>query len=232
MFSRLQLLVKNLDRPTWMWTIVVILTTIKLYQGDQQFFVDHWSSGMEKGPLLDWYRWLYHHLASLVLWALIPFFIIKIGFREKLSDYGWGLGDWRFGLKMTAAALVVMIIPVYFSSFDPAHREWYPLTTLATASAGYFALWGLSYLPHYIGWEFFFRGFIGVGMSKFYGKVGATGIQVIMTVLLHMNKPMGETWGAAVGGVYLACLTYRTGSVWWAILFHFYLGMLNTWMCS
>ena len=215
-----------------MWTIIMVLITIKLYQGDQPFFAKHFSDPTWSKPIADWFRWLYHHVSSLVLWAFIPFLIIRFGFKEKLSEYGWALGDWRFGLKATAITIVVMILPVYLSSFNPEHRAWYPLTTLATASVGYFTLWGLSYLPHYIGWEFMFRGFVGVGMSKFYGEIGATGIQVLITTLLHIGKPMGETWGAIFAGVYLGWLTYRTGSVWWAILFHFYLGMLNTWMCA
>lgn len=216
----------------WLWTAVIVLITLKIYQGDQSFFTAHFQNPEWPEPLADWYRWLYHHLASLLLWAIVPFILIKTLFRQKLSDFGWALGDWRFGLKATLVAIIIMPLPVYLSSLNPEHREWYPLTTMATASAGYFALWGLSYLPHYIGWEFMFRGFVGVGMSRFYGKIGATGIQVAMTTLLHIGKPMGETWGAAIGGVYLGWLTYRTGSVWWAILFHFYLGMLNTWMCS
>lgn len=224
--------IKKHQRELLFWTIVVVLITVKIYQGDQSFFVKHFSGALEDGPVLDWYRWLYHHLASLVLWAFVPFALIVFLFKEKIKDFGWQLGDWRFGLKATLIAVVVMPIPVYISSLNPEHREWYPLTTLATASAGYFALWGISYLPHYIGWEFFFRGFVGIGGSKFYGKIGATGLQVIMTTLLHIGKPMGETWGAAVGGIYLGWLTYRTGSVWWAILFHFYLGMLNTWLCA
>jgi membrane protease YdiL (CAAX protease family) len=219
-------------RSISMWVALTVLITIKIYQGDQSFFAAHFSDPSWTEGEANWFRWLYHHLASLLLWALVPFILIKSVYKESLGDYGWKLGDWKFGLKASLISFVVMILPVYISSFNPEHREWYPLTSLATASAGYFALWGLSYLPHYIGWEFMFRGFVGVGMSKFYGKIGATGIQVIITVLLHIGKPMGETWGAAFAGVYLGWLTYRTGSVWWAILFHSYLGMLNTWMCG
>ena len=219
-------------RAAAMWVIVIILITLKLYQGDHSFFTKHFSDPSWSTPVADWFRWLYHHLASLLLWAIVPFIIIRAFFKERLSAYGWQLGDWRFGVKATILAVVIMPLPVYLSSLNPEHREWYPLTTLATASVGYFSLWGLSYIPHYIGWEFMFRGFVGIGMSKHYGKIGATGIQVIMTTLLHIGKPMGETWGAVIGGIYLGWLTYRTESVWWAILFHFYLGMLNTWMCA
>lgn len=219
-------------KEIWHWLILVVLVTIKIYQGDQQFYADHLANPDHAPAVHDWFRWLYHHLASLLLWAIIPMILVKAWLRGNLRDYGWQLGDWRFGLKATLIAVIVMPIPVYISSLNPEHREWYPLTTLATASAGYFALWGLSYLPHYIGWEFLFRGFVGMGMKKYYGAIGATGIQVIITTLLHIGKPMGETWGAAIGGVYLGWLCYRTGSVWYAIAFHFYLGMLNTWLCS
>lgn len=224
--------IKDHKKELVLWTLVVGLTTVKIYQGDQSFFVKLFGDRFEPGPLLDWYRWLYHHLASLVLWAFVPMLVITWHFREKLSDYGWTAGNWRFGLRISVVSMIVVLPFLYLSSLNPEHREWYPLTTLATVSAGHFLLWGLSYLPHYIGWEFFFRGFAGIGMSRFYGKIGATGIQVAMTTLLHIGKPMGETWGAALGGVYLGWLTYRTGSVWWAILFHFYLGMVNTLLCS
>lgn len=215
-----------------MWIVLVVLVITKIYWGDQSFFEAHFNQPTWTEPVANWYKWLYHHLASLLLWLIVPIFILRAFWKERISDYGLQLGDWRFGLKATLVSFIVVVLPVYISSLNPEHRAWYPLTTLANASLGYFALWGLSYLPHYIGWEFMFRGFVGLGMSKFYGKIGATGIQVIITVLLHIGKPMGETWGAAIAGIYLGWLTYRTGSVWWAILLHFYLGMLNTWMCG
>lgn len=210
----------------------MFLLLVKMYQGSAPFFEAHFEHSEIEAELFKWYKWLYHHLASLLFWAIVPFLVIKHYFRERLSDYGWQLGDWKFGLKATSIAFAVLPIPVYISSLDPEHNAFYPLTALATASAFNFFLWGLTYLPHYIGWEFFFRGFIGIGFKKYYGAIGATAIQVAMTVLLHLNKPMLETWGAAFGGIYLGWLTYRTGSVWYAILFHFYLGMLNTYLCA
>ncbi|GAB4384087.1 MAG: hypothetical protein Kow0075_16160 [Salibacteraceae bacterium] len=215
-----------------MWGLVTVLLILKIYPGDQSFFVKWFDNADWDEPVRSWYKWLYHHLATLLLFGIVPAAYSALVERVDLKSMGLGPGDWKVGLIATGIAVVLMPIPVYFSSLDPVHRAWYPLTPLATASAGYFALWGLTYLPHYIGWEFFFRGFIGLGMAEKYGKVAATGIQVALTTLLHIGKPMGETVGAAFGGVYLGWLTYRTGSVWWAIIFHFYLGMLNTWLCS
>ena len=48
---------------------------------------------------------------------------------------------------------------------------------------------------------------------------------------MHIGKPQGETWGTVFGGVYLGLLTIRTGSVWYAVLFHLYIGLLNSYFC-
>ena len=95
-----------------------------------------------------------------------------------------------------------------------------------------FALWGLSYLPHYIGLEFFLRGFMGFELKKRYGLLIAIMVPVIIATLLHIGKPQGETWGAAVGAIIFSLISFRTRSVVWSTIMHFYLGMLNTYICS
>jgi len=215
-----------------LWISVILLMILKIHPGDQSFFIKHFGYQFEEGPLLDWYKWLYHHLATLLLFAIIPIILIKAVFKEGLKDYGLQLGDWKFGLKATLISFIILPLPAYLASQNPEHLEFYPLTTLATASTGLFALWGLTYLPHYIGWEFFFRGYIGFGLKKDYGAFPAIMVQTLLTTLMHIGKPAGETWGAAFAGVYLGLLTYRTGSVLWAILFHLYAGMLNSYFCG
>ncbi len=215
-----------------LWSSIILLITLKIYEGDQHFFVKHWGHLWEQGPLLDWMKWLYHHLASLLLFAIIPILIIKGFFKESVKEYGVQLGDWKFGLKATLITFIIMPFPVYLSSQNPEHLEFYPLTTMATESPKLFLLWGLTYLPHYIGWELFFRGYIGFGVKKYNGAFAAIAVQTLLTTLMHIGKPEGETWGAVVGGIYLGLLTFRTRSVLWAILFHFYLGMLNSYFCG
>jgi uncharacterized protein len=210
------------------WFSVAILLILHLYEGNENFFLKHLANGMEEGPLLDWFKYLYKHICSLILFAVIPIMLMRFVLREPLADFGIALGDWRFGVKATLIAMVVMVGPVYIGSRNPEFRALYPLTTMANESWTLFALWGLSYIPHYIGWEVIFRGYIGMGLKKDYGAFQAMMITVIITTLLHIGKPEGETWSTIPAGIYMALLTYRTNSVVWAILFHFYVGMLNT----
>lgn len=214
----------------WIWLLSasLILMTLHMYEGNEKFFLKHFSSGMEEGPLLDWYKFLYKHTASLILFFIIPAILIKTVFCQQLSDFGLTPGDWKFGLPVTLVACLVLTPMVYVSSRNPEFRELYPLTTLANESPKLFLLWGLTYLPHYIGWEFLFRGFLGLGMKEKVGSFAAILIPTAFTVLLHLGKPEGETWSTIPAGIFLGLLTFRTRSVMWAILFHFYAGMANT----
>ena len=159
-------IVKSDKKQLSFWLLCSFILLLKIFQGDQSFFIQKWGSQFEQGPLLDWYKWLYHHLATLVLYALIPIIYIKLILKEQLSQYGWQLGDWKYGFKILVIAGAFAIVPVYLSSKNPGHRAFYPLTTLANESPKLFILWGLSYLPHYIGLEFFLRGFMGFELKK------------------------------------------------------------------
>lgn len=215
-------------RLTIMWLALAVLLVLHLYEGHENFFLKHFAGDTPPGPVLDWYKYLYKHICSLLLFAVIPILLVRYALKEPLSEHGIALGDWRFGLMATLISMLVMVGPVYIGSRNPEFQKYYPLTTLANESWGYFALWGLTYLPHYIGWEVIFRGFVGMGMRKNLGVWQAMMVQVVITTLLHIGKPEGETWSTIVAGIYMGLLTYRTGSVVWAILFHFYVGMLNT----
>lgn len=219
-------------REKIIWLAVATIMALQVYPGDESFFVRHFGSGRASGPDLDWDKYTYHHFATLVLFALIPVLIIKTVLKESLRDYGVALGDWRLGLKMTALALVVMPPMIWLSSSDPQFLAEYPLTMRAMDSPTLFAEWALIYLVYYIGWEMFFRGFIGFGLRRPLGDFHAMMAQTAMSTIIHIGKPMGETFSAIPGGIYMGLLALRTRSLLWPLLFHWYIGLLNTLFCG
>lgn len=219
-------------RQLYFWVLCTLLLLLKIFQGDQSFFVQNWGQHFEEGPLLDWYKWTYHHFSTFVLYGIIPIVFIKTYFKGQLADYGLQLGDWKYGIKVSLISFVVALIPVYLSSKNPEHLAFYPLSTLANESPLLFFYWGLCYLPHYIGLEIFLRGFMGYELKKQHNTIVAIMVPMVIATLLHIGKPQGEAWGAAIGAVYFSLLTFRTKSVLWPILFHFYLGMMNTFFCG
>lgn len=222
-------------RNAILWISITILLILKIYEGDHKFFTEHFQHLNDGSEWFLWYKWLWHHGASLLLFFLIPVLTIKLVLKEKLVDFGLKIGNYKVGLKATLITFIIMPFIVYNSAQNPEHHEFYsthfPLD-LATQSGWMFILWAVSYLPHYIGWEFFFRGFVQFGFKEKMGLFGAIMFQTLLTALMHIGKPEGETWGAVAGGIYMGLLTFRTGSIYYALIFHFYLGLLNTYFCS
>lgn len=215
-----------------LWITIILFLTVKITWGNASFFENHLQQYFPHNYYHLWYPWVYHHLASLIFFAVFPMLTITYLLRENLHHFGIGMGDWRFGLKATIIAFVILPLPLYITSHNPEHLKTYPLVKLNVDSYSELMWWALAMLPHYIGWEFFFRGYIGFGMKKKYGAFMAIMLQTLLTTLEHIGKPSGEIIGAIPAGIYLGLLTYRTNSIWWAVLFHWYLGVINSYFCS
>ncbi len=217
--------------PLILWGTVLILSALKILWGDHEFFMAHFAENFEKREIAEWWGWGYDFIATFFLFFCIPLFL---SFQKawQIPPIGLGIGDHRFGIPATLIAFLLLPIPAYIGSLSAEHQALYPLSPLAMASTGSFILWNGLHLLHYIGWESFYRGFIGMGMRPLLGGIGALSLQVLLTTLMHIDKPNGETIGAIIGGVYLGLLTYRTGSIWYAVLFHAYLGALNSYFCG
>jgi membrane protease YdiL (CAAX protease family) len=214
-----------------LWGSVLLLSAVKILWGDHAFFVTRFGGLFENPERLEWWGWSYAFLATFFLFALLPL-SLRLRFPGRTPSIGFGKGDHRYGLPATGIAFLLLPFVAYIGSLDPAHEALYPLSSLAVSSSGNFLLWNGLHLLHYIGWEAFYRGFIGLGMRSLLGSFGALSLQVILTTLMHLDKPNGETLGAIVGGVYLGLLTYRTGSIWYAVAFHAYLGAWNSYFCA
>lgn len=216
-----------------LWISSVVLMVMLVYPGAASSF-EIFFPGQATLPEydLDWYRYFYHHSATFILFFLIPAVVVLFVFREKLSEYGLCVGDYRFGIKATLISFVVLPLPLYFNSFDGGFLKEYPLSMKSMESPGMFAYWSLGYLLYYVGWEFFFRGYMNFGFKKSLGTFNALWIQTLASTIIHIGKPAGETWGAIPGGIYMGLLAFRTRSIIWPLLFHLYLGLLNSYFCG
>ena len=168
-------------------------------------------------------------VAALVFLGLLPALIVKLVFRENLTDYGVGLGDrLRTARSFLVCAPIVLLI-AYLSAGNASLRSEYPIDHLARVSAWGFALHALTYVLFYLGWEFQFRGFMQHGLEESMGATNALFVQVLASVLLHIGKPVSEIYAAIVGGLLWGLLAYRTRSLLSGMLQHFLLGIALDW---
>jgi membrane protease YdiL (CAAX protease family) len=202
----------------------VILTTFK-YFGTKNFYLNHLAQTFVLYGDRELTSALYTFLASLILLGGIPALIIKFVFHEPLSIYGAQIGDLRFGVKSFLFLAPVMIALSYLSSPIEPFRLEYPLYKGASSSPWIFSAYAFSTLIFYLGWEFFFRGYMQFGLQKTFGGWNAILVQTLASCLLHIGKPVAEIYGSILGGIVWGIMAGHGNSLLFVILLHWLLGV-------
>jgi uncharacterized protein len=209
----------------------VLMTTFKYY-GSHTFFstrlLPEFSGVNPPGQAAE----IYLFCSSAFWLGLIPWLIIRGIFHERLADYGVRMGDFRFGLKAFALLAPIFVIATWPSARMPEFMAEYPFWKQAGQNAGSFLVHAGSYLLFYLGWEFFFRGFLQFGLRPRLGDVNAVLVQTLASCLLHMGKPAPEIYGSILAGLVWGWLVFRTGSLLFVVLLHWLLGVsLDLFLC-
>jgi uncharacterized protein len=176
-------------------------------------------------PLAGVYERVYFSATAFVLFFLVPVAVVKWGFREPLADYGLTVGDWRKGLKFAAFFLGVMIPVIWIASRTQVFQHKYPLTDAAGDSLNHFLLYEGAFLVYFVGWEFLFRGFLLVGLSRRFGAYSIL-IQLVPFAIMHVRKPEAEAFGAIVAAVALGVLGLETRSCWYGVALHWIVAVM------
>lgn len=216
------------------WKIKIILLSVPvillvyIYHGMDEAFARYFSH-LSNLYYFDIYRYVYQFLTTLVLFFLFPLIIIKLVFKEKLKNYGLTLGDKRYGLRFIIITIPLIVTPIIFlASRMPQVRAEYPLSKLVQDNASVFLLYEFSYvLLYYVGWEFFFRGYMLFGLREKFGDTYAILLQVIPSALLHFNKPESEFLGSIVLGIVLGYIALRTRSILYPLIIHSCIGVFT-----
>jgi membrane protease YdiL (CAAX protease family) len=207
-------------------SIILILTPILLmiwvYNGKQASF-DHIFGFY--GRWQDFYAALYEWFSAFLLMFWVPFFIIKVVFKKRLRDFGFRLGDVRSGLRIVLILAPFMIWMSYVGSGGADMQAEYPLARSTTAYLPMFILAESSYLLYYVGWEFFFRGFMLFGLEEKFGAAISILIQTIPSVIVHIGKPGNETFAAIGAGLVGGYIAIRTRSMFYPLLLHALVGI-------
>jgi membrane protease YdiL (CAAX protease family) len=168
-------------------------------------------------------------VACLVLMGIVPALIVKFVFRERLADYGFGFGIPIRTIRVTLLLTPVFIIAGYVASSGAGVRDEYPVNPTAGESGIAFLYHAITYLAIYVGWEFYFRGFLQFGLKDAMGPANAILVQVLASCLLHIGKPTAELYAAILGGILWGILAYRTKSILPGMIQHYSMGLSVDW---
>ncbi len=169
--------------------------------------------------IIDHYQHItpYKYLDRLLFYFIIPLVFILFVFREAPSDYGFTLGDWKAGLVITLAGVLLMTPVIWYLGKNNSNMADYykPLVD------------GLPWTTFLdlIGWEFFFRGWILFGYARKFGAE-ALWLQAVPFALAHVGKPEIETLSTIFGGFAFGWMAWRTRSFLYPFLIHWYIATL------
>jgi membrane protease YdiL (CAAX protease family) len=207
------------------------LLGVYVYQGDPAFFERWIGPQLELGPWSEWVARCWQYAVAVVLMLALPLLWWRRLERRPVAELGLGLGDARFGWRFVGLAALVLPPLLWLNAGDAGFQAEYPLVSMAGSSLLCFALWQLCYGVYYFAWEFFFRGFVQLGLAARLGALGALALQLSASTLLHIGKPQGETMAAVAAGLVFGLVALRTRSFLYLFLLHWYVGCLTDLFC-
>jgi membrane protease YdiL (CAAX protease family) len=153
------------------------------------------------------------------------FFVVPLAtlllLGERPSDYGLRLGNWRLGVPVMLAAMLVLTPVILWLSGLPDFIGYYRLDAQGARSVPHdqlgFALAGFA--ADVLSAEFLFRGFLMWSLVRAAGPAGIL-MATIPFVFAHLGKPELETLTTLAGGLAFSWLAWRTRSVLYGGLIH------------
>ncbi len=168
-------------------------------------------------PALTW--WV---AIVTVFYFVIPVLIIKLAWKQDLSEYGLAIGSEKNFWKLLAACVAVMLPLTYLMSLTSGFAAKYPFLQIYNGEpyiGQTLLIWELIYFIQFFGLEFFFRGFLVHSLKPSLGLYSI----FVMTVpycMIHFGKPPAETFSAIIAGIFLGWLSYRNDSIWLGLILH------------
>lgn len=160
----------------------------------------------------------YHRLTPnkgvdrLILYLVVPAAIIIVAFRENPTAYGFSLGDWKLGLLLTVASIVLIAPVLWIVARGGAMKSYYVSQVSGLPWNTFIDLFG---------WEFLFRGFILFAYARKF-EANALWLQAMPFALAHIGKPEVEALSTIFGGFVFGWIAYRTRSFLYPFLIHWF----------
>ncbi len=191
--SNLQLLLNSLDTSYW-----------------QRLEASGWLQ------MCGYLWWTFCHLVTFIL---LPWLVIRFGFKQSMLDFGWRWNQvgvhWRGYLLLLSPILVFVVLVSMGEDFV----NHYPFYRQAGRSWLDLLLWELLYMSQFVFLEFFFRGFM---LNALRPAIGANAIWVMCVpyMMIHLPKLALEATGASLFGLFLGILALQSRSIWGGVLVH------------
>jgi membrane protease YdiL (CAAX protease family) len=175
----------------------------------------------DSGPLYQFHLLTYWAAASIFTYVVPAALVIKLGFRERLSDYGLKLRGALKDFWIYGVMFAVMVPLVLLCSTNRHFQNTYPFYRVARGESLWptFWRWEAMYFCQFWALEFFFRGFMVHGTRHRFG-IYSVFAMMVPYCMIHFGKPLPECCGAIVAGIVLGFMSLKTRSIWLGAAIH------------
>jgi hypothetical protein len=230
-------------RPVMTFVAAALVLTAQKYLGDPAVFqamIPHpTGAGLaggihaigQPGPAaagpLSWLtapHWIvlvnitYWDATQVIGFLVVPAVIVWMR-RERLRDYGMRAEGFLHHAWIYAFLAGLVIPVVWLASGTRGFAAYYPIYRLAGRSWFDFGFWECVYAVQFLAVEFFFRGFLVLGLEERLGSA-AIAAAVVPYCMIHFGKPAAEVCAAILAGLVLGTLALKTRSVLAGAMIH------------
>jgi membrane protease YdiL (CAAX protease family) len=172
---------------------------------------------------------LFQRLLGVFIFGIIPLLVIVFSGTSNLKDFGiiTPVPETYFWTIIISLAMITMN---YFNSRTPANLAAYPQIRKEIWSRRLIILSASSWSAYLLSYEFLFRGFLFFTSLRLLGLWPAIALNIAIYALVHVPKGIKETVGAIPLGIVFCYLTFRTGSIWIAVITHIVMALSNEWL--
>jgi hypothetical protein len=200
----------------WFWTILLLAPAFFAFRVNFSFHEGFINSRCSPPDRIFYLRSISWVIRVLVL--LLPvFFIWWLKDRGTQPFYGAApLGNVRPYLLM----LLIMVPLLALASTQSDFLQTYPKAKVLAGQSGWrYVVFELCYGFDFVSIEFFFRGFLILGLLHICGPHAIIPAACFYCTI-HFGKPLGEAISSFWGGLLLGIVSYHTGSVWGGLIVH------------
>jgi hypothetical protein len=160
----------------------------------------------------------YWDATQVIGFLVVPAIVVWMR-RERLRDYGMRAEGFLHHAWIYAFLAGLVIPVVWLASGTPGFLSYYPIYKLAGRSLFDFGFWECVYALQFLAVEFFFRGFMVLGLG---GRLGSASIAAAVApyCMIHFGKPPAEVCAAVLAGIVLGTLAIKTRSILAGALIH------------
>lgn len=202
-------------KESFIFVSVAVITFVSMHYSTPGFFRKMFDVEDTK-----FCQTLYWFSADGFLMLIVPLILVMAVLKEKPSDFGFRVGDYKFGLISSAVFILVMLPVIWIASGTESFARTYPQGGVTVRESIPVLLYYELLVGFYmLSWEFFWRGYMLFGLKNKFGYY-AVFIQMIPFVILHRGKPEIEVFASIFAGLILGIQALRANSFIYCFIVH------------